>query len=168
MPLAFAFALTGCAYRIPETHVPTPIADEVATSPIDITVDAARGEVDSKTAQSVRDDTVAILAGAGARPRDAGARMHVHVRLVARRDANDALNEDGFAVFGLWPVVFGMVCERQELTVDVTIDADGRAITGHGAAEKLGGIYAPARRRALAVALDAALADAARKTGVSL
>ena len=42
---------------------------------------------------------------------------------------------------------------------------DGRTATGHGEADKEGSIYAPARRRAVAAAIDAALADAAAPAG---
>jgi hypothetical protein len=46
------------------------------------------------------------------------------------------------------------------LSVDITITRDGRTFVGHGSADKRGSIYAPARKRALAVALDQALASA--------
>jgi hypothetical protein len=166
LTFVLATALAGCAYRTPPTHVPHRLADAVPASvaPGDVTVVDATGDVDPETVASVRQDTARILARTDPRGRTIArdARMSVHVELLDRRDASDSLREDGFAIFGLWPVVFGMICERQKLAVDVTIEHGGQRLVGHGTAEKLGGIYAPARRRALAVALDEALANAAR------
>lgn len=130
----------------------------------DIDVRAPNRTLDAATVAEVRAETAAILDRASiARGGSPAGRVRVRVELVERRDyASEALQQDGFAIFGLWPVIVGMVSEREKLSVDVTIDDAGRTLEGHGTSEKLGGLYAPARRRALAVALDTALADAAR------
>lgn len=61
----------------------------------------------------------------------------------------------------LFMMPLGFTIEEQSASVDVSLDVGGRNDVGHGSARKRGSIYASARRRALAAALDAALADAA-------
>lgn len=163
--VALAPLVVGCAYRTPATRVPAALSTAVpaTVAPIDVSVSDASGALDAPTAAAVREQAARLLAEAArSGVPGADARVHVHVELLERRDASDSLRQDGFAIFGLWPVVFGMVCERQKLAVDVEVESGGRTLEGHGTADKLGGIYAPARRRALAVALNEALADAAR------
>jgi hypothetical protein len=88
------------------------------------------------------------------------ARVHVHVELGDRRDIFDAMREDGIAVIYLMFTPLGLVFERQKLSVNVVVETGGRTFEGRASAEKLGSIYARARRRALADAIDKALADA--------
>jgi hypothetical protein len=131
----------------------------------DVTVIDAQGPVDDATVAGVRAEAAQILAKAArARPAPAaegGAVVHAHVTLEQHEHFfENALRQDGFAIFGMWPVPLGMVVDRQKLSVDVEVERNGRTFRGHGTAEKDGSIYAPARRRALAVALDRALADA--------
>ncbi|MCA9643462.1 MAG: hypothetical protein KC492_22340 [Myxococcales bacterium] len=57
----------------------------------------------------------------------------------------------------------GAMIEASDLTVDVDLEAGGQTFHGHGEANKNGSLYVDARRRALAVALDRALKDAASK-----
>ena len=65
------------------------------------------------------------------------------------------------AILGMWPILFGMTYESETVSVDVAITArDGRTLVGHATAEKAGSLFAKARRRAIAAALDRALADA--------
>ena len=88
-------------------------------------------------------------------------RASSHVTLEERADYLDnALRQDGFAVMGILPLPLGFTYEQAKLSVDVEVERNGQTFRGHGTAEKMGGIYAPARRRALAVALDRALASA--------
>lgn len=63
---------------------------------------------------------------------------------------------------GILPLPLGLTYEQAKLSVDVEVEVErnGQTFRGRGAAEKMGGSYAPARRRALAVALDRALASA--------
>ncbi|CAN5913625.1 hypothetical protein BH11MYX4_BH11MYX4_62170 [soil metagenome] len=159
--------VTGCAYRTPAAHLPAalPAVAPGALDVSDVTVVDANGPIDDATVAGVREEAAAILVKA-AKERvgpaaGGGAVVHAHVTLEERRNfVESALRQDGIAAFGLWPVPLGMVIGQQRLTVDVEVERNGRTFRGHGSAEKMGSIYAPARRRALAVALDRALADA--------
>jgi hypothetical protein len=86
--------------------------------------------------------------------------VRVRVVLEERRGIDDAIYEDGIAVIAYLPALFGAYTGRERLSVDITLETGGSSFRGSGSAEKLGSLYAPARRRALAVALDNALADA--------
>jgi len=166
--LVFLGAATGCAYQTPSAHIPAAMP-AIAPSSLDVTevtvVDATHG-IDDETAVGVRRDTTAILVKAaqerGALAAPGHTLVRAHVTLEERRNfAEDALRQDGIAIFGLWPLAFGMVNAQQKLSVDLDVETNGRVFHGHGTAEKAGSFYSPARRRALAVALDRALADAA-------
>jgi hypothetical protein len=66
------------------------------------------------------------------------------------------------AVIGL-AALTGTKMDESTVAIDLTVDAaDGRVLAGHGEATKWGSIYVAARRRAIAAALDRALADASR------
>ena len=164
--LAMVLVFVGCAYRTPTVHLPSSLPrTRVELAGVDVT---QRGKaVDAKTAGQVGRWTGEILAKAAARrgvsTAPGGVRVQVQVDLVDQdRFAQRALAQDGFAVFGMIGIPFGQDYEGEKVSVQVTAEWDGRTVTGHGTAEKWGSIYAPARRRALAVALDQALADAFR------
>ena len=125
----------GCAFRTPRVNAP--VANEV-------TVEADDDEL--------RADAEEILRRT---PKRAGT---MHVKIVTIEEANGftrALHQDGFAVFAAPVRLFGVTHERAKIAVDV-ITPEGET---HACAEKDGSIYAPARKRALAVALDRALAQ---------
>ena len=151
--LLAALLATGCAYRTPEVHVPGALASAPVASS-DVTVVDARTAIDDATVDAVRADTTKLLA-------HTSGVVHAHVVLEDQnRFADRAMKQDGIAVFGLWPVLIGMVYEAETIGVDVNVETNGRTFHGHGRAEKAGGLYAHARHRALAAALDLALADA--------
>jgi hypothetical protein len=160
--------LSGCAYQTPAAHIPAGMP-AIAPSTLevsDVTVIDAKRPIDDETVAGVRRDTAAILQKAakerGALARPGSTVVHAHVTLEEDVDfADRALKQDGIAIFGLWPVLLGMKHERQKLSVDVEVETNGHLYKGHGTADKGGGLYSRARRRALAVALDRALADAA-------
>jgi hypothetical protein len=90
--------------------------------------------------------------------------VRVHVQLGPYvNDLDRALQQDGMAILGMYGLPAGMVYEEQALEVDLTVERDGHTWAGHGAAHRGGSIYAHARRRALAAAIDRALADAATR-----
>ena len=91
------------------------------------------------------------------------AKAKVVVRLFAHGGISDAVSRDGCAAVGYVTAPSGQVTEWEELAVDLTLDVEGRTYRGTGRAEKIGSIYVDARRRALATALDIALAQAAAK-----
>ncbi|MDI3288562.1 hypothetical protein [Polyangium sp. 15x6] len=164
--LAVALGAAGCAYRAPPTHVPPSLAFSAADLDVDEIVIVDHDP--TRETQSPADtwqDTVQIL-GKAARsgPATAGrARVRVRIDLERRSSIYDAMRKDGIAFMGMLGALFGLVIDNEKLSVDVTVERDGRTFKGHGSAEKLGSMYAPARRRALAVALDRALADASTK-----
>ena len=168
-PLLLALAAAGCAFRTPTPHVPAAIAGD-APPPADLKVAvvdvvARSGKIDAETAGAVRAQTAKILADAARKSAtgDGPAEVRVTVSLGEHVDyADHSMKQDGIAVFPwllMWPA--GVKFERQELAVDVVIVRGGRTFIGHGEADKEGSIYARARKRALAVAIDRALADAA-------
>jgi hypothetical protein len=63
----------------------------------------------------------------------------------------------------VFPALMGTVGGYTTLAVDVTVETDTGTYIGHGRATKWGGLYAPAFKRALAVALDEALATASAR-----
>ncbi|MFT3768564.1 MAG: hypothetical protein QM820_24220 [Minicystis sp.] len=171
-PLLLALAAAGCAFRTPTPHLPVAIAGD-APPPADLEVSAVHvvarsGKIDPATADAVRAQTTKILADAARKSAtgDGPTDVRVTVSLGEHVDyADHSMNQDGIAVFAwllMWPA--GVKFERQALSVDVVIEREGRTFIGHGEADKEGSIYARARKRALAVALDRALADAAVAT----
>lgn len=168
LPLALPFML-GCAFRTPTPHVPMEIAGDAAPPArfdvAEVKVVARSGTIDAETAAEVRAQTKKILGDAARKSSTGGGSSWVRVR-VELGDyidyASRAMNTDGMAVLPyalLAPA--GVTFDRQVLSVDLTITRGGRTFVGHGSADKRGSIYAPARKRALAVALDQALASAA-------
>ncbi|MDI1475617.1 hypothetical protein [Polyangium sp. y55x31] len=166
--LALALGTVGCAYRVPPTHVPPPLAFSAADLDVDeiMIVDHDPTSVDTGTPADLWQDTVNILGDAArARPTPSGrARVRVRIDLERRSSVYDAMRKDGIAFVSLFFAPLGLVIDNEKLSVDVTVEQGGRTYEGHGSAEKLGSMYAPARRRALAVALDRALADASTKS----
>jgi len=165
--LALAGGAAGCAYATPTTHIPPaiPALDPCTLDVTDVTVvDRAHGG-DPEVAADVRHDTALILLRAAKRRggESGPSRVSVRVELVETRSIMDSVAVDGMAIFALVPAPLGTVTGRERLEVDLTVYVGGRTFVGHGSANKLGSIYAPALKRALAVALDEAFADASRK-----
>jgi len=157
----------GCAYRTPAVHVPDAFPGRAAVDVV--SVEDGAGKASAEVTEEITRDAQRIFASANAhacRAADA-ARVHVHVELGERYSWTDAaLRQDGIAIVGMAPVLFGMTTHRQEVSVDVTVETNGRTFAGHATATKDGGLYVPARRRALAAALDQALAQASRDPSV--
>lgn len=163
-------ASTGCVYRTPKAHLPASLPS-VAASELciaGITVEDAEGPLDPQKEAAVQGEAGSILTKAiQSRGGEAGpGRVSAHVRLGVTGSIDDSVRKDGIAAMAYLYAPFGLVIERQEVDVDVTLQTRGRSFTGHGHADRLGSIYAHARRRALAVALDRALADASTKSGM--
>jgi hypothetical protein len=162
--LACLVLLSACAYRTPAVDVPDTVppiaARELAIDTVTVT-DAGQ-EVAPEVALDVRCEVSRLILGAvRERGAQAGrARVDVRVDLESGRSVYDSMREDGLAAITLLGAPFGLVMARQELAVEVTIHAPGSTLIGRGRASRLGSIYAPARRRALAAALDQALAVA--------
>ena len=146
---------SGCAYRTPPVHAPSELPGfEVS----DVTVFDHVGAGDE---EKVRERTLDLLRHA-AKPGAARASVRVSI---ADHDPNiysRSLAQDGCAVMGMIGVPAGQVIDRESVVVDVSIiEPDGNVHRGWAVAEKHGSLYAPASKRALAAALDKALADAA-------
>lgn len=156
----------GCAYATPAVHLPgaIPAIAPQAIDLVEVTVIDGKNDIGPEVTADVRKQVTEILAKAARARGGAGApaRVRVHITLEERGDIYDAMRKDGIAVIGLLYAPFGLVIGREKLSVDVALETGGRAFTGHGTGDKMGSIYAPARRRALAAALDKALADASK------
>jgi hypothetical protein len=151
-----ALFLSGCAYQ---TRTPNVLCAVPVPASAEITVIDEVRPLDAATEGDVRREAAWILA----RTRSPGAstgRMRARVVLEDRRDVYDAMREDGFAFVGLLPAPLGLVTGRERLAIDVVVETDDAVYEGRGEAEQVGGIYAPARRKALALALERALVDA--------
>ncbi len=150
---------TGCAYRTPNVALPpeVPAIEQTAVSV------EAKDELDAETIAELRGKTEQLLARAS-RSRTGHAR--VCVRVVVEKDTDaltDAMHTDGMAAMAVPALLLGTSFQRARVAVDVAVETeDGRMLRGRGEAEKDGSLYAAARKRALAVALDRALADAVR------
>ncbi len=162
-------AVGGCAYATPTVHMPEsgpPLSDaELAAA--EITVVDPKNGVDRETEGEVRNQTASVLSRAR-RPEgtSAGAmRMLVRVELVEHEENiyDASLRRDGCAAVGMAGVPVGQIVDRERLNVDVTLEDAQAGLTykGSASANEYGSIYAHARRRALARALDRALAAAA-------
>lgn len=158
----------GCAYRTPDVHIPVslPAIDPARIDVEKVTVvDEARGAppVDDAVVRDLRKDTLDVLTKAvsahGDRDVHSGvaAKAKVDVHLYAHGGLDTAVKEDGCAAVGYAGAPAGQDIGWEQIGVDITLDVEGQTYRGHGSAEKAGSIYAEARRRALAVALDRAL-----------
>ncbi len=155
--------LAACAYATPAVHIPEslPIAPAHLELEDVIVMDGDR-PADAALASEVRGQTAEILERAlGARSGGAAQRAKVSVRvdLEWKYDIYDAMREDGIAVVAWLPATLGVAIGRQRVSAEVTVEVGDRTFVGHGTGEKIGSIYASPRRRALATALDQALAE---------
>jgi hypothetical protein len=170
MPASFVLAAlltAGCAYQTPPVRAPA----RMSAGPLeaaDVQVADADGAATAELAADVRAEVAAMLARAV--PPEAGAPTPVSVRVRILRDVpvgQEAMRQDGMAAIFLIPgIPFGQVDRDARVEVEVSYEIHGRMHTGHAVAARQGSIYAPARRRALAVALDRALARAADQASV--
>jgi hypothetical protein len=167
LPL-LSLATPGCVFSTPTPSVPPAIAGEgrppaqLEVAGVDVV--STDGTSDPETVADVRARTAKILADAARKSRsgDGPAAVRVRVSLGEHVDYfGRFLAEMDFGIW-LFGAPAGLVYNRQALAVDLSVTRGGRTFSGHGEAERWGGLYAPARKRALAAALDRALADAAR------
>jgi hypothetical protein len=159
-------SITGCAFRTATPAVPAQIAGDsrppahLEVSSVDV---VTTGPVTTPKAYDIPSLTRKILAYAARRSRtgDGPATVSVEVTLGKYGSWLPDLEHDGIVLMPLLPVFLaGVVFEHQALRVDLVVTREGQRFLGHGKAEKAGSLYAPALKRALAVALDRALADA--------
>ncbi len=168
--VAFVLSIaSGCAYRTPPVNVP-PAMPPIGAHQLEADVTVVDGDtpLPEEVVFDVRKRTDELLRSAAARRRGSEhARVRVHV--VIQDEVNGlarAMSHDGMAALAAPTLLLGFAYERATIAVDVRIETDdGCAFTGHGEAEKDGSIYARARRRALAAALDRALTAAALDAG---
>ena len=140
--------VTGCAFRTATVAVPEPLR---------VTHVAVRAGSNEEDTQAAYDRTKRMLAT----KKHPEAEASVAVDLGTTNDYLAFLHQDGIALTLLvWPMLAGLVTAREHVGVDVVVTSHGRLLRGHGEAEKEGSIYAPAQKRALAVALGRALRDA--------
>jgi hypothetical protein len=140
--------LTGCAFRTATVALPEPLA---------VTHVAVRAGSNEEDTQAAYERTRKMLRT----KKHPEAQASVSVDLGTTDDYLSFLRQDGIALwFLIWPMLGGMVTHREHVGVDVVVTSHGRLLRGHGEAEKQGSIYAPAQKRALAVALGRAIRDA--------
>ena len=144
--LAVLVLTTGCAFRTSAVAVP---------EPLHVTHVAVRAGSNDEDTQAAYERTRKMLRTS----KRAEAEASVSVDLGTTNDYLAFLHQDGIALwFLIWPLMGGMVTAREHVGVDVVVTSHGRLLRGH--APKEGSIYAPAQKRALAVALGRAFRDA--------
>jgi hypothetical protein len=126
--------------------------------------------MDPEADADVRVKTAKILADAARKSRSGDGPAVVRVKVSLGEYVNDSGRYVAEMALGFWLLAApaGLTYDRQALSVDLAVTRGGRTFSGHGEAESRGGLYAPARKRALALALDRALADAARHERLEL
>lgn len=155
-------ALSGCTYRAASVHLPEPmraVAPDVANVQVAV---AGGGSTDDPNERDVAATTADIVSRSIAKEASGGAPAVVHVDVDLGeyryffRGVKDGM---GIATIML-AALGGLKLDRRSLAVTVRFESNGKTFVGRGSATKDGSIYASAERRALAVALDQALADA--------
>jgi hypothetical protein len=165
-PALFALvllAVSACAYRIPrvemDSHLPAIGPHEMETY---IDVDDRTKTLDEEDTANVRKKTDELLRSAAAK-RQGHEHAVVRAHVVIQDEINgfeQALHQDGCALVGAPGLLTGVKYTAARVAVDVTIVGEGGTWTARGVAMKEGSVYAPARKRALAAALNEALANA--------
>jgi hypothetical protein len=167
--VGLAVRVVGCTYATPAVHVPPGLpglaAGQIALGDVDVA--RKGGDMGRQTAADVCGEVEDIL-GRAVRGRAASgsdARVDVQVRLEGSDDfISDAGYEDGCGAMPLLVAApAGAMTENERVSVDLTLRTGGATFRGHGYGDRNGSMYVGARRRALAVALDHALADAATR-----
>jgi hypothetical protein len=163
--LAALLLIPGCAYRVPvpqeAERVPSVAADDLMAATV--TVSDGTQSLASADVLDIAAHTRELLASAveEAAAGSSSARVTVVIAIDESHSyAESALSQDGIAIFGLLPALFGMVIEEATISADVTFEKGGLVYHGHETAALEGSLFARARRRALAAALDRALASA--------
>jgi hypothetical protein len=159
---------SGCAFQTPTPNLPPAIAGEgrppaqLEVASVDVV--STKGTLDPEVAGEVRARTAKIFADAARKSRSGDGAAVVRVKVSLGEYVDDTGRYIANMALGFWLLAApaGLAYDRQALSVDLTVTRGGRTFSGHGEAESRGGLYAPARKRALALALDRALADAAR------
>ena len=152
----------GCAFRTPAVHVPEAMPP-VTAGALDVSVTV----VGAYDIARVRRHTTELLARAAASDRrEGGGPAIVHVRVAIEPHPSMSL-ERAYLPLVLWMLPFGFVTTHERVAIDVIVQAGEHRFTGRGTADVWGSLYSPPLRRALAVALDRALASAAPRSGAS-
>ncbi len=160
--LLATLAGVGCSYRTRDVVVPSGL-DARALRVDDVRVfDQSMGAVavDEDARADARREAVRAAASAKNAQSLYDAHVGIVVRLVAARGLEDTMRVDGLAAVCWLFAPLGFDIGRADVEVDVTVTDGERARSGHGAATELGSLYAPARRKAIARALERALAAA--------
>jgi hypothetical protein len=173
LPMLF-LAATGCAFRTPTPSLPPAIAGEgppparLEVAFIDVV--STKGTLDPADAEEVRARTAKIFADTARKSRSGDGPAMLRVKVSLGEYVDDTGRYLASMALGFWLLAApaGLAYDRQALSVDLAITRGGRTLSGHGEAESRGGLYAPARKRALAFAIDRALADAARHERLEL
>jgi hypothetical protein len=165
-----ATRVVGCTYATSAVHVPESLpgfgAGELALGNVDVI--RSKGDIDARTAGDVCGEVEDILgravqSHAATAAGDSGARVDVSVRIDGQDDfIADAGYYDGCGAMPL--LIFapgGTMTENDRVSVSLVVRSRAGVYEGHGFGDRNGSLYVGARRRALAVALDRALADAA-------
>lgn len=159
--------LFGCTYRTPEVHLPAAFpgfrADGLELG--NVVVQDRGKEVSPEAAFNVRRTVREMLVDAAAERATSTEPTRVTVQVDVQRSEDWITNAGRVDGCGAVPFLVaaptGTKIEDEALSVEVEVETNGRRFRGRGAGHKDGSVYASARRRALAVALDQALANAA-------
>ena len=158
---------TACAYRTPPVELPDAMGgiDPQAIEVESVTVVAGGGRaVNADLVEDVTEFVERALLDAR-NERDEATDPATAIVEVTLQGYQDLLpvREMSTAMIFLVASILGAKIESAKVRVDITLRHDGSTLRGIGTAEMEGSLYAPARKRAVAVAtqraLDQAFAD---------
>jgi hypothetical protein len=151
----------GCAYRTPPVHFARSI--ELAPEHLDVSTIAVLRDGSTPPEREVEEIdrwATEILQTAA---RERGSRDDAPARVWLRVEVEPQWHPPGMDPLSAGVVMIalalGLAPECREVSVVLELESQGRLAGGRGSGRACGGIYAPARRRALALALDDALAE---------
>jgi hypothetical protein len=160
VPSRLGLRAVGEARRITVEGLADPLRRSSAPARL---VDEHGEDLGPYATSDVRADIVDMLSKAGRTRGGAGiAKAKVRVVVNSVLDVGDCGTSDGFGCLMLVPyapfVFLGAETTDVRVSIDLTLESNGQTYRGHGDARKIGSIYVGGRRRALAAALDRALA----------
>ncbi|MEM6790780.1 MAG: hypothetical protein AAF715_24890 [Myxococcota bacterium] len=169
---------TGCSYGVPPIEVPAhlPPLGAIDRAASQVVVTDLREDLDPEDAEEVREEIAEILGEAIGPPAEHGAALRFYAQVSMLSGTFTGNNSDGSVWLLLGTPVLvvplgaplGLNIEYDEVAVNLVMDIGGDRFAGEGRAASWGSIYAPARHRALAKAVQIALLDARSPSSGSL
>jgi hypothetical protein len=163
IPLA-ALGAVACVHQAPPVQIPASVPDfsSVRVDETKVTVVYSDGDAaEPEIAADYQREADSLLSDAAAKRKGAAATADAEVRVVIL-GGRSVYRAGAFVLpYVLFAHAFGTATTFGKISVDLTLRSDGHVFRGHGEASEKGSYRVSIRRRALAVALDQALAHGA-------